>query len=104
MSAPHAGGQASGGSISFASGSHVSGSTTSGKQDRVKVAIEPDKSQNNVPPLLMDFEHSLPLTVILREVCGRWDVANPERYSFKYSKLKIQREYQQSAREVWLLD
>lgn len=80
--------QAGGGSISFATGSHVSGSTTSGKQDRVKVAIEPDKSQNNVPPLLMDFEHSLALTMILREVCGRWDIPNPERYSFKYSDSK----------------
>lgn len=56
--------------------------STSGKQDRVKVAIEPP--QQNIPPLLRDFEHSLPLTVILRDVAEKWGILNPEQYSFRY--------------------
>lgn len=79
------GGQGSG-SISLVSSTALT--STSGKQDRVKVAIEPDSSQSNVPPLLMDFEHNVPLTSILRDVCSRWDIENPERYSFKHSDSK----------------
>lgn len=61
--------------------------TTSGKQDRVKVAIQPDKFQQpNTPPLLMDFEHSIPLTAILRDVCSRWGMDSAERYGFKYAE------------------
>lgn len=56
--------------------------STSGKQDRVKVAIEPP--QDNIPPLLRDFEHSLPLNVILRDVAEKWGILNPEQYSFRY--------------------
>lgn len=58
-------------------------SSTSGKQDRVKVAIEHD-----VQPLLMDFEHSLPLTTILRDVASRWNIDKPESFSFKYAESK----------------
>ena len=74
------------GSISLVSGTSMT--STSGKHDRVKVAIEPDpSSQHNVQPLLMDFEHSLPLTTILRDVASRWDIDKPERYSFKYAEM-----------------
>ena len=57
--------------------------STSGKQDRVKVAIEPNVS--NVQPLLMDFEHSLQLTTIVRDVATKWEIKNPEQYCFKYA-------------------
>ena len=61
--------------------------TTSGKQDRVKVAIQPDKvHQPNTPPVLMDFEHSIPLTTILKDVCSRWHMDGADRYSFKYAE------------------
>ena len=75
-----------GGSISLVSTTSLT--STSGKQDRVKVAIQPNESQGNVPPLLMDFEHSNPLTSILKEVCARWDIQNPELYSFKQAEPK----------------
>ncbi|XP_003386618.1 PREDICTED: engulfment and cell motility protein 1-like [Amphimedon queenslandica] len=62
-------------------------SSTSGKQDRVKVAIEPDPANKmNVQPILRDFEHSIPLSSILKEVASRWNIERPETLSFKYSK------------------
>lgn len=85
MAVPH-NSVAGGGSISLVSGSSLT--TTSGKQDRVKVAIEPDRAQGSVPPLLMDFEHNVQLTAILRDVCSRWEIPNPDHYSFKYSDTK----------------
>ena len=61
--------------------------STSGKHDRVKVAIQPDQArQPNVQPLLMDFEHSIPLTTILKDVCTRWEIPNHERFSFSYTQ------------------
>lgn len=58
--------------------------STSGKQDRVKVAIEPDASQQNIPPMLRDFEHSVALSVILRDVAEKWGIPQPEKYNFRY--------------------
>ena len=59
--------------------------STSGKQDRVKVAIEPDPARHpNIPPLLRDFEHSVALSMILRDVAEKWGIENPERHSFRY--------------------
>ena len=58
--------------------------STSGKQDRVKVAIEPDASQQNIPPMLRDFEHSVALNVILRDVAEKWGIPQPEKYNFRY--------------------
>lgn len=72
-------------SISLA-GNPVVGNTTSGKQDRVKVAIEPDPAnKQNVQPILRDFEHSVPLSSILKEVALRWGIEKPEMLSFKYA-------------------
>ena len=77
-----------GGSISLVSSTALT--STSGKQNRVKVAIEPDASQklNAVSPLLLDFEHNVLLTEILQDFCNRWNIENPERYSFKHSDSK----------------
>ena len=58
--------------------------STSGKQDRVKVAIEPDASQPSIPPMLMDFVHSIPLNMILRDVGEKWGIAQSEKYDFRY--------------------
>lgn len=70
-------------------GGSANSSSTSGKQDRVKVAIQPDSSKASfVQPLLMDFEHSVPLVSILKDVASRWEIEKPERYSFKYFDLK----------------
>ena len=57
---------------------------TPGKQDGVKVAIVPIVP--HVQPLLMDFENSLSLTAIVRDIAARWEIKNPEQYCLKYSK------------------
>ena len=63
-------------------GNHTT--STSGKQDRVKLAIEPDVSQKNIPPMLRDFEHSVALHIILRDVADKWGITQAERFSFRY--------------------
>ena len=74
--------------ISIVGGSAVI-NNTSGKQDRVKVAIKPTQTTtNNFQPLFMDFEHSVPLTTIFRDVASRWEIDKPERFSFKYFESK----------------
>ena len=56
----------------------------SGRADRIKLAI---KSQPALPPkepLLLDFEQAVSLEEIMKDVCGRWGVDNPEKYAFMY--------------------
>lgn len=57
---------------------------TSGIQHHVKVAILHD-TDSSVAPLLMELDRKYSLTVILRDVCSRWGIENPERYSFMYA-------------------
>ena len=53
--------------------------------DRVKLAIQSEPPLPNKYPLLYDFEIKLDLPAIMRDVCGRWNVDNPEKYAFKYA-------------------
>ena len=53
--------------------------------DRVKLAIQSEPPLPTKYPLLYDFEIKLELPAIMRDVCGRWSIDNPERYAFKYA-------------------
>ena len=55
-----------------------------GKQDRVKLAIKSEPMLAPMQPLLLDVAQNLPLVSIIRDVCERWSVDYPDRYSFKY--------------------
>jgi engulfment/cell motility protein 1 len=52
------------------------------------VAIQPDYFKPHAQPLLMDFEHNMSLSSILRDVASRWDIDKPDQYSFIYVDLK----------------
>ena len=58
---------------------------SSSKGDRIKLAIQPQPSMPPKQPLLLDFEQDSPLTEIIKDVCGRWGVDQPELYAFMYA-------------------
>ena len=72
----------SGGISLINSGSMIA--RTSGKQHDVKIAIMPIVP--HVQPLLVDFEKSLSLNALVREIAARWEIKNPEQYCLKYSE------------------
>ena len=57
----------------------------SGKQDRVKLAVQSEPTLPPKQPLLLEVAQNLPLQAIVRDVCGSWNVENPERYALKYA-------------------
>ena len=54
------------------------------KGDRIKLAIQSQPTLAPKQPLLLDFEQDLPLKDIIKDVCGRWGVSDPEKYAFMY--------------------
>lgn len=57
----------------------------SSKGERIKLAIQPQPSMPPKQPLLLDFEQDLTLNDIVKDVCGRWGVDQPEKYAFMYA-------------------
>lgn len=57
----------------------------SSKIDRVKIAIRAQPPMPPNQPLLMDFEQGLTLNDIVKDVCGRWGVDQPEMYAFMHT-------------------